>query len=982
MAMHTFTSDNTRLEVDRTSVVRKIAGVTKDNKVYETLESRFGMFLNSNTQGAQFEVQCVGIASTTHMELAGDAESDAPIEEVLMDGPGSPDIETEVAQDIAHLKDSLKQGGEEFLRVLKSDSGSAVSHIQHATAALKSAATGHNSRVTDEQSLSQKNQEGHSSHIEQLHSPLLSGDEDDGDNHDHAYDYCCDGDHDNTEKGLSSDSADEEPKYPSDCEIPLSKLATPGSVSSWRILKSAFRRTKHLHVGESSYGSMDTCKHPKTFNRLKFDSVITELPRGMDRVESDASLLGQMTPEVKDLGDGALPTIRAFSLPGGHFNGTLTMTNREVEIFRKQAGIDEGGVIGSHPKFLKLHAHHQDMAEPAHGIVNLIEPEGVSIISDIDDTIKETNVTEGARTVLRNTFLKEMKEVEGMANVYRKWWEKGAAVHYVSNSPWQLIPTLLEFFHSHMFPPGSAHLKVYENNVLKSYFTPPGENKRRSIREILKDFPDRKFILVGDSGEIDMEIYTDIANEYPNQVFRIFIRDITTARLKDLASKAPPIRGRSFSALKAPISAVTTGFGFFSQRSSNSVTHFHEVMSPGSEDAIEVSSPYEMTEEESRKKDDSFSPKLEPSGPSSLAPETAASRSGSSTPTISPRLQAKQFSANVKNATVSLLSSALRRSSSNSSKRNGGRSPGLSPLASEIGADEHPNEYPFPGVGSPNTSSWISQHSGTNGTNSNISDDHEDSEDYGSHSPYLNESVSHLNLTEEMFEGQEQIIAKHKQSQHKQRPTRNNTFSFSSSSPSSFASPAGTPSVSKGNSPLHTPSMSPRILAQPTRGQAGGIVGVHGFSSTTTTLSSSISTGSATTTTTITTNSTTVLSSSPSLSTSSPGAGTNILGSPSSFSTIKSPLEVWRDRVIRCKRRLPKGVTLTLFESADELERCPIVQEMFTKFEDAGQLSASNSPTSVSTSESEVFDDLGSSVEFIDRCFDTQIEDRTCQVSA
>ncbi|KAI8600116.1 hypothetical protein EDD21DRAFT_306981, partial [Dissophora ornata] len=191
----------------------------------------------------------------------------------------------------------------------------------------------------------------------------------------------------------------------------------------------------------------------------------------------------------------------------------------------------------------------------SYGIVNLIDSEGISIISDIDDTIKETGVIAGTKVILRNTFLKDMQEVEGMADVYRAWWDQGAAVHYVSNSPWQLIPSLLEFFQKYKFPLGSAHLRLHDS-MLKTYFATPGENKRRVIKEILRDFPKRKFILVGDSAEIDMEIYTDIAVEYPEQIFRIFIRDISTAWLKE---KTQPVRGRSFAA----------ALEFFSRRGSS-----------------------------------------------------------------------------------------------------------------------------------------------------------------------------------------------------------------------------------------------------------------------------------------------------------------------------------------------------------------------------------------------------------------------------
>ncbi len=54
------------------------------------------------------------------------------------------------------------------------------------------------------------------------------------------------------------------------------------------------------------------------------------------------------------------------------------------------------------------------------------------------------------------------------------------------------------------FPPGSAHLKFYD--LVKSLFEDPGSSKNNYIKEILEDFPNRKFILVGDSGQMDMEM--------------------------------------------------------------------------------------------------------------------------------------------------------------------------------------------------------------------------------------------------------------------------------------------------------------------------------------------------------------------------------------------------------------------------------------------------------------------------------------------
>ncbi|KAI8078056.1 uncharacterized protein B0P05DRAFT_543933 [Gilbertella persicaria] len=172
--------------------------------------------------------------------------------------------------------------------------------------------------------------------------------------------------------------------------------------------------------------------------------------------------------------------------------------------------------------------HHKFM--PNYGIVNLIEQKGVSIISDIDDTIKDTRILSGARTVLSKTFFEAPQDVSGMADVYMTWYTQGASFHYVSNSPFQLMPMLDKFLKDARFPPGSMHLRD-DGKLISRLVETPGQAKRDAILKILHDFPQRRFILVGDSGEIDLEIYSRIAVEYPDQIIKIYIRDITTPSL-------------------------------------------------------------------------------------------------------------------------------------------------------------------------------------------------------------------------------------------------------------------------------------------------------------------------------------------------------------------------------------------------------------------------------------------------------------------
>ncbi|KAG0296748.1 hypothetical protein BGZ96_008608 [Linnemannia gamsii] len=529
------------------SMARKLAGVTKDNKVYETLESRFGMFLASNTQGARFSIQCVGATRTSKMELAGDPSSHDPsVDELMSEMHTTEGVQAiaETAKDKLLLRKSLEEHREqEYLD--KSQNGSRAN------------------------SPFQSQPQQHQNPASTTGSPYLSAD-----------------------------------------GSPLTRMTSPASQESsfsgrWTkgaaLVKGAYRKYKPIVVAQVQSSLQGTEQEQEQTNSLRApgeandtrpssrnsslqgnaisdcsDDESNRPPRAR-RTDSQDTILSQTETHNEDLGHGMFPTVQISSRPGGHFDGTLRVSHEDVQAHRKQSSLNElsrsktvtGKSDESHPRFLKLHAYHPDMKEHCHGIVNLIDPEGISIISDIDDTIKETNIVAGARIILRNTFLEEMAVVPGMADVYKNWWKQGAAIHYVSNSPWQLIPSLLDFFHTHKFPPGSAHLRLHDS-VLKTYFMTPGENKRKSIREILMDFPDRKFILVGDSGEIDMEIYTEMAIDFPGQVFKIFIRDITSARLKeevDKMSAAPPARSRSFTSMipKAPIAAVTSGINYFSR---------------------------------------------------------------------------------------------------------------------------------------------------------------------------------------------------------------------------------------------------------------------------------------------------------------------------------------------------------------------------------------------------------------------------------
>ncbi|KAJ5770115.1 uncharacterized protein N7511_002166 [Penicillium nucicola] len=162
--------------------------------------------------------------------------------------------------------------------------------------------------------------------------------------------------------------------------------------------------------------------------------------------------------------------------------------------------------------------------------IEIIDPVGISLISDIDDTVKHSAIAGGAKEMFRNTFVRELDEltVEGVSDWYGSLAKQGVQIHYVSNAPWQLYPLLERYFKMVGLPPGSFHLKQY-SGMLQGIFEPTAERKRGSLEQILRDFPERKFILVGDSGEADLEVYTEIVLANPGRILGIFIRDVTTS---------------------------------------------------------------------------------------------------------------------------------------------------------------------------------------------------------------------------------------------------------------------------------------------------------------------------------------------------------------------------------------------------------------------------------------------------------------------
>ena len=243
---------------------------------------------------------------------------------------------------------------------------------------------------------------------------------------------------------------------------------------------------------------------------------------------------------------------RVFPLPrsgkNGHFEAMLHLDDAELQqVLDEQVlcGADDDDDVDDNNRvvvntnnnrtttslLLRYQAVTEDHDERRfEGVSHLIPSEGWSIISDIDDTVKITGVG-NKKALLRSTFMEEFKQVPGMASLYQSWAsDLDAKFHFVSSSPWQLWLELESFLtNTAGFPQATYHLKPIrlKDRTLLNLWKCPLETKIAVIESILDGFPQRKFLLVGDTGEKDPEVYGDIARRYPDQIYGIYVRNVT-----------------------------------------------------------------------------------------------------------------------------------------------------------------------------------------------------------------------------------------------------------------------------------------------------------------------------------------------------------------------------------------------------------------------------------------------------------------------
>ena len=221
--------------------------------------------------------------------------------------------------------------------------------------------------------------------------------------------------------------------------------------------------------------------------------------------------------------------------------------------FRAEFRLPKSAAAGWHKVMLTLQDPTPRAGHAAEVEARVLVPPASArfgIISDIDDTVLWSNVTSKFRMLklLAMSNAHTRKPFKGVTAFYRALHQgahgnDGNPIFYVSSSPWHLYTPLIDFFASQQLPPGPLLLKELG---VRSLFGAGShmDHKLDYITQIIGTYPQLPFVLIGDSGQEDPEIYREVVLRHPQRIKAIYIRNVNPdpARIEAIDRLAEEVR--------------------------------------------------------------------------------------------------------------------------------------------------------------------------------------------------------------------------------------------------------------------------------------------------------------------------------------------------------------------------------------------------------------------------------------------------------
>lgn len=225
------------------------------------------------------------------------------------------------------------------------------------------------------------------------------------------------------------------------------------------------------------------------------------------------------------------------------FNDSQTIVSTDDDgYFHATVSVDEGLEVGRVWYEAELRVLDDNSVKASTEIY--IPPANVDfgVISDIDDTVMHTGVANKAIMLFRLFLEKADRRAAfpGVAAFYQALYNgddhNERPLLYVSRAPWSIYEMLEEFFRINRIPAGPVlFLREWGMSLTRPFPRRAKDHKRIMIRRMLALYEDIPFILIGDSGQRDPEVYATIVREYPTRIKTIYIRAVSEDSSRDEA---------------------------------------------------------------------------------------------------------------------------------------------------------------------------------------------------------------------------------------------------------------------------------------------------------------------------------------------------------------------------------------------------------------------------------------------------------------
>ena len=312
-------------------------------------------------------------------------------------------------------------------------------------------------------------------------------------------------------------------------------------------------------ISHTGYGSQD-------FVRVLGRVLLSRQAERPADNEADASIRALRGTGDEQRGWRAFVTAPAMNVPvsiivGGSTTRSLSDRSGYIDVVIPEPGFEPG----CHTVTIEAEG-----AKPVQATVLIIDREArFGLVSDIDDTVISTSLPRPLIAAW-NTFVRHETArhvVPGMAPMYRTLLSEhpGSPIFYLSTGAWNTAPTLTRFLKRHGYPAGPMLLTDW-GPTNSGWFRSGQEHKSEALHRLAREFPQIRWVLVGDDGQHDPKIYGDFARDRPDVVEAIGIRELTPA--EQVLSHGIPMSNEEFAPRvqrDVPVCRAPDGYGLLRQ---------------------------------------------------------------------------------------------------------------------------------------------------------------------------------------------------------------------------------------------------------------------------------------------------------------------------------------------------------------------------------------------------------------------------------